>query len=234
MEIEDNKERLRKWEQETEQLINEGTLDRRTLEAKTTKWRHHLNQVNGGGGEYLGLLEQLCSYTYILDNKEVSVEDAFNHMAEMFGKPEEFIQEVKNKRFYFSREVVKASDDHPQQKVMIKNGTMDRTVLSGAKTANRQLKLLKKQKDLSDALEDLKQTVNENKETITVLQVVEDVHGKTINSIAHLLGCDGVPVEEIAVKLRDAGFKIKDIANHLQLSTRTVKRYLANNQDTSE
>lgn len=164
------------------------------------------------------------AYIYILETG-ASAQEAFVHMAEHFGKTEEFIQTSKNLPHYPAREVYNRAEDHSQQKLMKSNNTLRTKTLTSAQTANRQLKELEVNKRVSDQLEELKETDKRQQQEIDRLNMSLNTTDADVHRLQVELNIEGLSNKEKALILKSKGYKQKAIAEHLGVSLRTIKNW---------
>lgn len=161
----------------------------------------------------------LAAYKYILDNGGTPRE-ALEYSVTVHDKSLEWLDGIKHNPYYHSKETVKAHEDHPAQKTMLRNGTMDKSALKSSNTVNQQITRLSRYKKVSDRLEGLEERVEGLEDEV-------DTHSKEINLLKRHTG-----VETEALSKRDIGYEMyqekmtqKTISEKLDVSIATVKRW---------
>lgn len=174
--------------------------------------------------EYVGFEFAITAYQYILDNGG-NREDALEFSRKIHDKSIEWINDVKNRPYFYTKKVVKKFDTHEEQKKMIANGTMDKSALMQRQSINQQLGRLSKSKQLSDTLEELKQSDKEQSKTIKNLTKTVTSSEIDITRLKELTGLEDIPPKDKAKILKNKGFNQKDIAEMTGKSLRTIKRW---------
>jgi len=139
------------------------------------------------------------------------------------GFDEEWLKTVKDKPYGVVKETLDAVKDHPEKKVMVKNGTWNQTGFKRSPTVNSLVIGVSKAKKLSDTLEELKE---DNK----TLKSVQKEQGKDIQNLK-------VDVESIkstlnvddrlkVFKLHEKGHSVTKIIELTGLSKSKVYRFL--------
>lgn len=159
----------------------------------------------------------ITAYTYILENG-CTADEAFNHAIEVHGKDEDWLKDAKNYKFYYSKDVVDAHDNHPKQKAMVKRKTIHKSALKASGTVNQQMRTLARDVNVDNRLLDLEGDVKhlkgQDKKHATQIQMLK--MGFIIS--------DGVSKKDLAMRMKDL-FTQKDIADYLDITTRTLRRW---------
>lgn len=166
----------------------------------------------------------MTAYTYVLENGG-SAEEAFEYSVTMHSKSIEWLNEIKNHPYYHSAKVVKGHDEHPQQRQMMENGTMDRSALKGSETVNKQIRKLSRYKRVSDKLESLEESDKHQQAQIDKLDADLGVHTTEIAELKRLTGSKGLSNKEKGEVLYRRGCTQKAVADALGVGLRTVKRW---------
>jgi hypothetical protein len=165
------------------------------------------------------------AYRYVLDSGG-SAEEALKYSAKIHDKSVEWLEGVKNNPYYHSSRVVKGHNDHPQQKLMLYNGTMDKSALKSSETVNKQIRKLSKARKLSDTLEGLKLSDRIQQEEIDILKAESVGMKYDIQFLNKVAGLEGEPKKDRAVRMRGLGCTQKAIAESLGVNVRTINRWL--------
>lgn len=176
--------------------------------------------------EYFSYDMGLLAYRYILDNGGTA-EEALIYAIEIFNKPEEWLADTKNRKYFYSKQVVEKNDDHPQQKLMTDNGTMDRSALKQSHSVNQLIRKLSKSKILSDQLENLKKADTEQQEKILHLEANTITMDTSIDTLYEKLSIEPLSKKDKALLLIKAGHTYKTIASVLGVSERSIKRWVS-------
>lgn len=209
--------------------IEAGHLDRRSLEILHRVAIKHQNRKDRESGgytsfDYISLEFAITAYQYILENGGQHHE-ALEYAVDVHGKTGEWLGEAKKRQYFHSKEVVKAHDDHPEQKVMIKNGTMDRGDLMRTKTITGQLKKLARQKKLSDEMEGMKAKLEEQRNDLEYTKA----QGETFENGFEELEAKGLvskkDKKKLAARMKRRGISQKVIMDYLDISLPTIKRW---------
>lgn len=216
-------------EQYISEYIHNGTLDMKdikVLESNATQ-QYLLKKRSDPDHqpkEYLSLEIGLCAYIRILENGGTA-QDALEYAAYVHDKPIEYIEDVKNRKFFYAKQVVNQADQHPVQKEMIKNNTIDRNALKSSSTANQQLRKLSMYKSVDDRLNNLEHTVSEHQENLEDLETRLAVREQEIEQLKSIVGMDSLDSIEICGILKQKGISQKKIAAVTGKSLSTIKRW---------
>ena len=157
-------------------------------------------------------------YQHILNG--YSKEQAEGVIIDKQDKDEDWWNKVKNKDCFISKDVVMSFDDHPKQKRMVREKTMDKVAVKSSKTANQLLRRvehcvnmdghIQDKKQLREEVDDLKKSLEETKRR---LSVVEQTPTNT---------------KEIIQYYKQQGMKQREVVELTGYSMRTVKRWWNN------
>ena len=217
----DIKERKLKARQERDELIKrqqeEGVYDRTEAERDVKVYRKWVHTPNPDR-QYVNLDQGSAAYCKVLDTG-ITAEEALQYVAEVYGKDDEWVKEVKHNNYLHAKTVTDQFDHHPVQKEMLSEGTMDKKPLRDAKTVNNQLTTLHKQRKVHSKLKTLEQQLDD-----TIISTVKN--STDINTIAKELGISLSSQQEQAKALKATGrFTQKQISEHLGVTLRTLKRW---------
>lgn len=170
---------------------------------------------------YMSFEEGVTTYGHIL-NTGATANEAFKHTSEVHDKPEGWVDDIKNRKFFYAREVVKHFDDHPMQAKMMKDGIMDRHSLTTSNTMNQQARKLSRQVRFQNAWDDL----NEEVESLQYLKVENLKNVAHIESLQELLDHHTDP-KSLAVLMHSQGYTKTFIAKDLGVNRKTVTRWVS-------
>lgn len=186
--------------------------------------RVHQASFNGTTRETVPYEIGKTAYEYILESGG-SAEEAFEYSVKIHSKSLEWLNEIKNHPYYHSAKVVREHDDHPQQKVMRSNGTMDRSALKSSETVNKQIRKLSRYKKVSDKLESLEANDIHQQAQLDKLDAEVAVSRSDIVELQDKLGAKGLSNKEKGEVLYRRGCTQKAVAEALNVSLPTVKRW---------
>lgn len=215
------------------QLINEeGGIERKHLEVlKKQADEIYYATTQSTTKEYMGLHHLVSGYIYLLETG-CSADEAFEFIMKTYDLTEQFISENKSRYNWHLKNTVKAGDEHLKQRQMLRRGTMDRNVLTTAKTPNQQYRRLSRQVKLHDKIVEEE---NKNKELIAslikkqgeVAMAHKELSDRQIEDIIHSNNFATLSDKEKARVLADVGWTREQIAEKFGKTVRTVHRWLA-------
>jgi AraC-like DNA-binding protein len=207
-----------------DQMIQEGTLDRKYcmgyLEHRQKAIFANLTTKDKADGKeynYPSLVFGQWAYHHVLED-DLSYNEAMEVAAKCLGKDAEWIQEVKHKRFNHSKEVYEMHKEHPVQKAIQSSGHLDKATLTNSRSVTQLVKRLSFYKGIHEEIEALKENATKLRMDLDVNEVRVDHLYKAINT--------DLPPSEQAGLLKEKGWKVKDIAEKLGVSRKTVSRWL--------
>lgn len=162
------------------------------------------------------------AYGHVLNSASPS--EAFIAALEEHEKDEDYLAEVRNQKYFYAKENVLAHDDHPVQKRMVKEGTMDRQALKKSQTLNQLLIKLYRQVSLQDKYDRMQGSIDTLQEEVRDLKIGDIKHTVHIESLQELLNHSEDP-KDLAYEMYRRGFPQKDIAKAVDKTVRTVKRW---------
>lgn len=187
--------------------------------------RHNITKSEGYiQKEYFSYDMGLLAYRYILDNGGTA-QEALEYAIKVFNKPEEWLEETKNQKYFYSKRVVDSNENHEQQILMTRNGTIDKSALRNTNTVNELIRKLSKSKVLSDQLESLRESDSEQCERIRLLEASKTTIEAGLDKINGHLVLEGLTNKEKAVLLIDKGFSNKVIIEVLGIPKATLYRW---------
>lgn len=227
-EHEDN-EKKNNFFQLASELIREGVVDIKDVYGLTDKMiaesvKRHRESDDYTPKEYVGLAFATTAYEYILDHGG-SKEDAFEYAMEVHDKTEEWMRAVKNRKYYYAREVVNKHDNHPIQKAMLREDIMDRNALTTAGTINQQIGKLSKKRKLYDILNDLRNQVDEHERKIDLLTAKDVAKETYIKELREYTGLKDEDPKTMASQMKAMGCTQKTIAEVVGRTERTIRRW---------
>ena len=216
-------------EQYISEYIHNGTLDMKdikVLESNATQ-QYLLKKRSDPDHqpkEYLSFEIGLCAYIRILENGGTA-QDALEYAAYVHDKPIEYIEDVKNRKFFYAKQVVNQADQHRVQNEMFKYNSIDRNALKSSSTANQQLRKLSMYKSVDDRLNNLEHTVSEHQENLEDLETRLAVREQEIEQLKSIVGMNSLDPIEICGILKQKGISQKKIAAVTGKSLSTIKRW---------
>lgn len=209
--------------------IEQGMFSRQDLERLNKLAVRKLNETlrDGTKKEYLNLEQGTEAYSKILDTG-ITAQEALEYVAQCYGRDKDWVDEVKKNNYLHAGKVVAHHKDHPVQKAMIEDGSMRTKALKSSKTPNHQLRELHDQRKLHITLTTLKTdsaNLTNKVEGLEVQTVVMDTH---LDTVMDLMGIEKLTSKEKASKLKAKGITQKCIADYLQVSLPTIKRWWPN------
>lgn len=212
------------------ELVVEGVITTKDVHALSDKMFREVNKrrrLNGDTKEYAGLEFGMTAYKYILDHGG-KAEDAMAYALKVHNKTEDWLADVKNRDYYYSKQVVMDSDKHPEQKLMLENKTMDKQALKASRSVNQQVRRLSQYKSVSDILEGLKKTDERQQEEIDVLKATTSGQSGDIQKLKLVAGIKDQPIKEKVLLLKAEGCTQKAVAAYLEVGLRSVQRHWNN------
>ena len=183
---------------------------------------------------------------------DMSVKDAFVDAVTYYGETLEYLDETKNRKWFYGKDAIQASESHPQQQLMLGNGTLDKSSLRKTETPNQQMRKLHKQKSVSDELESLKEKTDIlKKEVDTTKDEVETVRNElrdtqcelqevkassvdneiSIRLLQDVVDHSTMPKKDRAYQMIDQGCTLASVAKQLDVNVRTIKRWKKERDD---
>lgn len=231
----------------TELMIHYGFYTRNDIEAQAKVNRKRILAMEQSKEDYepkryITLDLAKSAYAYILGQGGKPI-DAYTEIAPIHGEKVEDIKDMANRGYYYSKDVVKHFDDnapvrlskgisqeehtklHNKQKDMSKKGTLPRTALKKASTLNNQLNELSKGVTLHETLTGLEEKVDILENNSIYLEGKVELQGSDISTLKEITGMEELPNKEKAKILRSKGFTQKVVADMLEVSLSTIKRW---------
>ena len=211
------------------EAIHNGHLDIKDIKVlENNATQEYLSKVRSDPHhkpkQYLSLEMGLCAYIRILENGGTA-QEALEYAAYVHDKPIEYIEDVKNRKFFYAKQVVDHADYHPIQKEMVKNNTIDKNALKSSSSANQQLRKLSMYKSVDDRLTSLEGTVTIHQDNIEDLETRLAVREQEIEQLKVVVGMDNLDPKEICGILKQKGISQKKIAEVTGKSLSTIKRW---------
>ena len=210
-----------------------STGDRTGLEAQVrdartaTNTRKMLNAMEDGTfieKSYMQKDEVTTAYQHALDAESPTVESCFNEVMVVHGVTSEYIEDSKSNPQRDIRVVVQENKEHFKVKRMHRNKVLDIETLQKSSTPNQLITSITTRRSVSDRLDALESKV----ESLELRASITEARQDGVDEILIELNPNNVlSKSNMALRLRDRGVKIKDIASELSVSQRTVKRWLA-------
>jgi len=185
----------------------------------------HINSPNYTPKQYWGLEIAAFAYGVVLETG-CSANEAMKFAAEWFSKPDDWVELTKNNPFFYSKQVVNRMKDHPRQKRMVKNNTIDLAHVKRSDTVNQQLRRLRYYRTLDERINVLEDKVQNSEKEIELLKVADEDKQSDIDMLFQNAGLLKLSPQEKAKHLIDRGFAKKIIAERLGVSERTIQRWI--------
>lgn len=183
------------------------------------------NNPNREKRDYISKAFVKTAYQYILDNGG-TVDQALDYSIELLEKSRDWWDTLKNKEFYDSKEIMSDMQEHPKQKQMLKEGTMDKVVMNQSRSANQFLRRAAKCVGVSDIIAGIRYDLVNTSDQLMQVTAANVVNQHDIDGLYEYIGIPKKDKKFLAKVLRDKGFKNETIANTLDISISTLKRYL--------
>lgn len=172
---------------------------------------------------YVSFEEGVTAYGHILDTG-ATAQEAFEHTQEVHEKPEGWVDNVKNQRFFHSKDVVNHFDKHPMQVKMFKEGSVDRNSLTTSGTINQQARKLSKAVNLQYRVDDLEQrteTLEKELRDYKADKAIKDLESKRTKELLDF----EINPKDIAALMKERGHTQKEISEATGKDVRTIKRW---------
>ena len=186
---------------------------------------HHINSPDYAPKEYWGLEIAAFAYGVVLETG-CSANEAMKFAAEWFSKPEGWVELTKNNPFFYAKQVVNRMKDHPRQKRMVKNKTIDLAHIKRSDTVNQQLRRLRYYRTLDERINVLEDQVSATQKEVELLKVADEEKQSDIDILFQNAGLLKLSPQEKAKHLLSRGFAKKVIAERLGVSERTLRRWI--------
>lgn len=173
--------------------------------------------------EYASKEFGMTAYTHVLDHGSEPME-AMLSSAREHGKDGEWVEDVKNRDYYYAAENVVDHDEHPVQKRMMRDGTMDRQSLKGSRSVNQQMRKLHQQRALQarlDSLEDSNDKLEGRVRDLEIDKALKDLESQRTREILDFT----VNPKDLAALMKERGHSQKEVAKATEKGLRTVKRW---------
>lgn len=184
----------------------------------------HTQQEDYTPKQYMDFEFVATAYQYILENGG-KAEEALSYAADKLEKDYSFVEDAKNNKFFYTRNVVESHETHPKQKKMKKDKTMDKNYLNSSNTANQLTNRLSRAVYLQDQLDELRDTDTRQQIEIDKLKATTDTQEQNIQELQSVVGINTMTNKEKAIFLRKKGHTVKVIAENLGVSESSIKRW---------
>ena len=208
--------------------IEDGNLDRRSLEMLHRTAIRYQNmkdrELRNGTFDYISVEFVTTAYRYILESGGEHTE-ALEYALFVHGKTKEWLEEAKVKQYIHGKAIVVGHDNHPEQKIMIKNGSMDRGDLMRTKSLVGQLKKLARQKKLSDKMESMAAELKQQEKDLENIKAQQVFFQYMFEELERNKFVPKNSQKKLASSMKSEGISQKDIAEHLEVNIKTIKRW---------
>ena len=213
--------------QKYEQKVREGR--------QIVKTRKMLSEMESGlytETKYMQKEELDTAYKHALTSESPTVDSCFSQVVVVHDVTPEYIEEVRTSPCRDIKQVITDNNKHPSVKRMEKNKVMAVEELKKSTTPNQLITNLTVRRSVSDRLDALEArcAISEGR-----LDEVEVIQASNALHIEDLLEAVEIPKErkiENARKLKNRGYKIKDIARILGVTPRTIDRWVSDLKST--
>lgn len=209
---------LKEFLEKGHELVEEGVMTMAKLHVLHDKWKKCViakNKEEEGYVEtsYASFEFGITAYRHILDNGG-DHKEAMEYARDVHDMTTTLLEEVKHNPYIHSKEVVMAHDDHPEQKAMLKDKTMDKSALKSSTTVNQQLKRLSTSKSVHDTLEGLKKTDEQQQGEIDTLRMDSVTHKIDLERLREINNLKDLPP-----KIKAGLLNKKDLLRNRWLNT---------------
>lgn len=209
-------------------MLEEGRLTLQDMYGLSKEAKKIHTQEDYPSKKYLHYEDAYNAYTHILDTG-ASPQEALAYVIEYFVHPdctlEEYIDKIKNNTVWGIKNIVKEHDDHPKQKQMIKNGTLDRKSINKCRTPNEQLGNLHRSVQLDNKLQSLEEDNIQLKQDIKTLEASDTVKTSEIEELYKVNNLELMSPKDKASLLKSKGFNRSEISKYIGVSYATIKRW---------
>jgi len=194
---------------------------------KTNKMIKELEQGTYVDTQYMEKEELDTAYKHALTSDSPTVDSCFNQVIIEHDVSPEYVEEVRTNPCRDIKQVIRDNNTHPTVRRMEKNKVMSVEELQKSTTPNQLISNITVRRSVSDRLDALEArcALYEGRlDEVEVIQASNTLH------IEDLLEAVEIPKErkiENARKLKDRGYKIKDIARILGVTSRTIDRWVS-------
>lgn len=197
-------------EKEIRDLLDKKSLSIAEWEVLSKKVRRRVvNKVvdtaDRKPSEYASREFGIFCYEWMLETGD-NAQTTLQNISEMFGKSSSWLEVVKNNKYYYVKEVVDNFNNHPTQKELLRLKLLDKGYLKSSKSINQLLRRLYK-------------VICVYKQIVSLQEEVESLKCNNIT----------IPIKnnkETACQLRTEGIRLQQIADQLNVSLSTVKRWI--------
>lgn len=220
---------LTKIQQDIETLLEKLDTKQRMIVAtnlqQTTK--HKATQQEGYiKKDYMDFEFVATAYRYILDNSCTAIE-ALEYAAITLDYPNDYVVNTKDNKFYYTKTVVDTHDKHPKQKRMLKDKTLNKTLIKKSSSPSQLTNTLSRSVEVQDKLDSLREVDKLQQEEINTLKVSNDKHEQEIKDLQELTGVTTLSLQEQAKYLYDRNHSKTNIAKALGVNRKTISRWLS-------
>lgn len=216
---------------------NDKSLHQLEKEIQQCRFFLYKNSPNYSPKDYVSFEEACTAYGYVLDNACPS-EEALEVCRSEHDKDDNWLDDVKNRKFFYAKQVVASFDDHPVQKRMLKDGTMDKQALKGSGTINQQIRRLSQYRATQEKFDSLQQAYDNLTKTILSLDIrMEDIKKRLrdveienirqeliIRHMREMVDYQDDP-KHLAKIMKERGCTQREVAEEVGKDVRTIKRW---------
>lgn len=163
------------------------------------------------------------AFKLILEDDK-TVADAMDTAAHTLGREEDYVQQVKNKSYLHTKDIVNKFSKHPRYVHIKKNSALGDALLKKQSTLYQLLNTLRLHKNDSDRIDRLEDEVVQLKSRVDTLEIDMEI----IKDSSEL---DMDDKKKKVCVMKAKGFKIKDLAKHFNVSESTIKRWTKENNN---
>lgn len=207
--------------------MNIGDIEKETKGVREVGTHAYRNRVEYEPKEYVSKEFADECYKGILESED-SYNEILKLVAGKYDKSEDWLKMVKNRKFFYSKEIVDDNSDHPKQVGMSKRGTFRKKEIRESNTVTQLVKGLEDNRNLDNHLLRLMEDVNDLKSTNENLTLKTESNSFDVEKINEHLKLTPKNKKEKAVYLKSKGCTYKMIGQELGVNERTIKRWLKN------
>ncbi len=213
------------------ELISEGVIDRKYAmgymehtKVKAFSVMRQKDKADGKEYNYPTFEFGMAAYTYALENS-VGHKEALEFASKFLGKDDEWLQEVRHKRFNHSKEVYNEHKEHPVQKKLSKEDYFDPSVIKNSTSVTQMTKRVLIFKDVHSTIDKLSDDVECLEGDVEQLKVDRDTMLQQIDNLHHQSGIETLSKKDIARNLKSLGWSNKSISEQIDVNRRTLTRW---------
>jgi len=186
------------------------------VDAGTHKDKHYMKEE-----------EVNTAYKHALDADTPTIETCFEQVKTLHSVTDEYLEEARCNPVYahIVGRVVDSNVSHPQVRSMRENKILSLKLHKKASTPNQLISDITAKRSVNDRLKALEQEVDSLKLKVDSVSISQESTDLNIGKILETIELPKDHDRTKAIVLRQKGYKVKNIANVLNVSESTVKRW---------